>query len=54
MEDTWRNITEKCAKLDINSAITEAIDVIKEGNYWEELGTQTEIQALIRRHFHIH
>ena len=51
MEEIWKIITDKCGKLDISSAITEAIDVIKEGTYWEELDGQTEIQALIRRHF---
>tara|TARA_B110000003_G_scaffold208755_1_gene207682 strand:+ start:490 stop:963 length:474 start_codon:yes stop_codon:yes gene_type:complete len=51
MEDTWKTTRDKCVKFDISSAITETIDVIKEGNYWEELDTQTEIQALIRQHF---
>jgi hypothetical protein len=51
MDDIWDTIRNKCSEFDISSAISETVDVIREGNYWKDHDSQTETQALIRRHF---
>ena len=51
MDDKWDSIRKKCGEFDISGAISEAIDVIKDGNYWEDDDSQTETQTLIRLHF---
>lgn len=51
MEAEWNNVRKECAGFDILSVITQALEVVKEDGYWEDVDSATEIQSLIRRHF---
>jgi hypothetical protein len=51
MDEMWNNVRNKCADFDIHSAITQALNVVKEERYWEDVDSASEIECLIRRHF---
>ena len=49
--DNWDDVRKTVARFDLEHAISTAIKLVGEGDYWEVIDTPTDAESIIRNHF---
>ena len=50
-KDDWDDVRKRVGRFDLENAISTAIKVIGEGDYWEASDNPTDAESIIRNHF---
>ena len=50
-KDDWDDVRKRVGRFDLKSAISTAIKLVGEGDYWETIDNPTDEESVIRNHF---